>query len=152
MTNPDSISKSRDTTLPTKVWIVKAVVFPVVMYGCQCWTISKLSDKNWCFWTVLEKTLESPLDFKEIKPGLIWCWFDAEAETPIPPDGKGQLTGKDPDAEKDGKQKEKGWQRMGWLDSITNLMDMSLSKLQEIVKGRGAWCATVHRIAKSPLL
>ena len=68
MTNLDSIFKSRDITLSTKVHLLKAVVFPVVMYGCESWTVKKVP-KNWCFWTVmLEKTLESPLDCKEIKP------------------------------------------------------------------------------------
>ena len=67
-TNLDSIFKSRDITLPTKVRLVKAMVFSVVMYGCQRWTIKKAELKNWCFWTVvLEKTLESPLDCKEIQ-------------------------------------------------------------------------------------
>ena len=70
MTNLDSILKSKDITLPTKVHLVKAMVFPVVMYGCESWTIKKnWAPKNWCFWTVVsEKTLESPLDCKEIQP------------------------------------------------------------------------------------
>ena len=70
MTNQDSVLKSRDITLPTKVHIIKAMVFPVVMYGCESWTIEEGWElKNWCFWTVvLEKTLESPLDGKEIQP------------------------------------------------------------------------------------
>ena len=93
MTNLDSILKSRDTTLPTKVCLVKAVVFPVVRYGCESWTIKKAElPKNWSFWTVvLEKTLESPLDCKEIQPvhsegDKPWVFFgrtDVEAETPI---------------------------------------------------------------------
>ena len=87
MTNLGSILKSRDITLPTKVRLGKAMVFPIVMYGWESWTI-----KNWCFWTVvLEKTLESPLDYKEIQPihskgDQPWVFFgrtDAEAETPI---------------------------------------------------------------------
>ena len=66
MTNIDSILKSRDTTLPTKIHLVKAMIFPVVMYGCESWTVTP---KNWCFWTMmLQKTLESPLDCKEIQP------------------------------------------------------------------------------------
>ena len=100
MTNLDSILKSRDITLPTKVHLVKAVVFPGVMYGCESWTIKKAERWiNWCFWTVvLEKTLESPLDGKEIQPvhlkgGQFWVFIagtDVEAETPIvwPPDVK----------------------------------------------------------------
>ena len=116
--------------------------------------------KNWCFWTVvLEKTLESPLDCKEIKPvnpkgNKFWIFIGrakAETEAPIvwPPDVKSQLTGKDPDARKDGRQKEEEMQRMRWLDSITDSMDMNLSKLQEMVKEREAWQAGVHRISKS---
>ena len=93
MTNLDSILKSRDITLPTKVCLVKAIVFPVVMYGCEIWTIKKAEHwKNWCFWTVvLEKTFESPFDCKEIQPvhskgDQPWVFFgrnDAKAETPI---------------------------------------------------------------------
>ena len=112
MTNLDSILQSRDITLPTKVRLVKAMVFPVVMYGCESWTIKKESQapKNWCFWTVvLEKTLESPLDCKEIQPvhpkgNQAWIFIGrTDAETLIlwPPDVKNQLIGKDPDAGKD---------------------------------------------------
>ena len=69
MINLDSIWKSRDITLPTKVHLVKAMVFPMVMYGCESWTTKKSTPKNWCFWTaVLEKTLKGPLDCKEIQP------------------------------------------------------------------------------------
>ena len=119
MTNLDSILKSRDITLLTKVHLVKAMVFPVVMYGCEMDHKEGWVSKNWCFWTVVvEKTLESPLDCKEIKPvnpnGNQPCIFigrtDAEAEGPIlwPPDVKSWLIRKDPDAEKDWRQEEKG--------------------------------------------
>ena len=119
MTNLDSISKSRDITLPTKVRLVKSMVFPVVVYGCESWTIKKAEcQRNWYFWTVvLEKNLESPLDCKEIQPvhpTRDQCWVfigrtDAEAETPIlwPPDAKNGLIGKGPDAGKDWRQEEK---------------------------------------------
>ena len=142
MTNLDGILKSRDITLLTKVHIVKAMLFPVVIYRCESWTIKKVEhQKNWYFWImVLEKTLESPLDSKEIKsvnpkgnqPWIFIGRTDAEAEAPIlwPPDGTSWLIGKDSDAGKDWGQ-EKGTQRMRWLDNITDSMDMSLSKLRD---------------------
>ena len=108
MTNLDSIFKSRNITLLTKVRLVKAMVFPVVMYGCESWTIKKAEH----FWTVvLEKTLESLLDYREIQPvhsigDQSWVFIgmtDVEAETPLlwSPDAKSWLIWKDPDAGKD---------------------------------------------------
>ena len=108
--------------MPTKVRLVKAMVFPVVMYGCESWTV-----KNWCFWTVVLKTLESPLDCKEIQPvhpegDQPWGFFgrnDAKAETPVLwlPHAKSWLIGKDSDAGRDWGQEEKGTtedEMLGW--------------------------------------
>ena len=134
MTNLDSILKSRDITLPTNVRLVKAMVFPVVMHGCESWCSVMLGfceeswvPKNWCFWTVvLEKTLESPLDCKEIQPihpkgDQSWVFIggsNIEAETPIlwPPDAS-WLIWKDPNAGKDWGREEKGMtdeEMVGW--------------------------------------
>ena len=106
---------------------------------------------------VLEKALESPLDCKKIKsvnyksnqPWIFIGRTDADAEILWPPDVTSWLTGKDPAARKDWRQKEKGHQRMRWLDSITDSTDMNSNKLWEIVKDRGAWCAMVYEGAES---
>ena len=132
MTNLDSMLKSRDITWPTKVCLVKAMVFPIVMYSCweldykESWML-----KNWCFWTVvLERTLESPLNCKEIQPvhpkgDQSWIFIgrtDAEAETPMfgLTNVKGWLIWKDPDAGKDWRQEEKGITR-GWGGKMASL-------------------------------
>ena len=129
MTNLDSILKSRDITLLTKVLLVKAMVFPIVIYGYERWELDykeSWAPKNWCFWTVvLEKTLESPLGSKEIKPvnpqgNQPWIFIgrtDPDAGTSILPDAKNWLIGKIPDAGKDWRQEEKGTvedEMVGW--------------------------------------
>ena len=134
MTNLDNVFKSRDTILQTKVCIVKAMVFPVVMYGCDSWTIKKV--ELWrtdAFELYLEKILETPLDSKEIKPvkpkrNQSWIFIErtdteAEAEAPVlwPSDAKYWVTGKDPDAGKYWRQKEKGMtegEMVGWHHQI----------------------------------
>ena len=126
LTSLDSILKSRDITLPTEVCLVKAMVFLIVMYGCELDYKESWVQKNWCFWTVvLEKTLESPLDCKEIQPvdlkgNQSWMFIgrtDAEAPILWPPDMKSWLIGKDPDAGRDWRWKEKGTtedEMVGW--------------------------------------
>ena len=149
MTNLDSVLKSRDTVLLTKVHTVKAMLFPVVMYGCESWTRKKAEPKNWCIQiVVLEKTLESPLDSKESKPvnpkgNQPWIFIgrtavEVEARIIWPPDAKSQLTGKDPCWKRlraGGEVGKRGWD--GWMASLPQ--NMSLSKCQEIVKYRKAW-------------
>ena len=161
MTNLDSILKSRDSTLPTKVRLVKAMVFPVVMCGCESWTLKKA--EHWridAFELVLERTLENPLDSKEIQPvypkgNQSWIFFrrtDAEAETPILwlPDAKNWLIWKDPDAGKDWRQggegDDRGWE--GWMASLTQ-WPLGWSKLRELVMDTEAWRAAIHGVTKS---
>ena len=135
MTNISTILKSRDITLPTKVHIVKAMVFPVVM---RVGPYRRLPKNRW-FWIVVQKRLESPLGLqgnqtnsKENQPWIFIGRTDAEAPILWPLDAKSRLIGKDTDdAGKDWRQKERGWQRKRWLETITKSMDMNLSKLQE---------------------
>ena len=131
VTNLDNILKSRNITLPTKVHTVKAMVFS--SSHVRMWEMDHKENwapKNWCFWTVVtEKTLESPLHCKEIKPvnhkgnqsWIVIGKIDTEAEAPVlwPPDAKNWLIGKDPDAGKDWRQKEKGTTEDGWIASPT---------------------------------
>ena len=161
MTNLDSILKSRDITFLKKAWIVKAMFFLVVMYGCESWTIKKVecwrieAFELWCWrrllrvpWTARRSNQSIP------KWNQFWIFIGrtgAEAEVPIlrPPDVNSQLIRKDPNAGKDWRQKEKGRQRIKWLDIITDSIDMNLSKFQKILEDRGAWHAAVHGVAKS---
>ena len=153
----DSILKRRDITLLTKVCLVKTTVFPVVMYGCECWTIKKAGCQGIdAFKLVLEKTLESPLDSKEIKSILkdINTEYSLEGLM-LKLQNFGHLMQSIGSLEKtlmlgktEGRRK-RGRQRMRWLEGITDSMDMSLSKLQETMRGREVLHAAVHGITNS---